>query len=70
MIELGQQVVELEPDLESLLRKAAPLTEYAWKFRYPGEPEPLSQQEAEETLAMARRVFEALVERLPGIRYR
>lgn len=32
LIELGEQCAELDPSLEPLLRKAAPLTEYAGKF--------------------------------------
>ena len=26
-------------ELEPVLRSSAPLTEYAWKFRYPGDPD-------------------------------
>jgi HEPN domain-containing protein len=70
LIELGQHGAEVDSDLEPLLRKAAPLTEYAWKFRYPGDPERPSQQEAEEALAIARRVYDAVVERLPGTVHR
>jgi HEPN domain-containing protein len=36
LVELGQACVGIEASLEELLRRAAPLTEYAWKFRYPG----------------------------------
>jgi HEPN domain-containing protein len=36
LVELGRQCAVIQPDLEALLREAAPLTEYAWKFRYPG----------------------------------
>jgi HEPN domain-containing protein len=67
LIELGQQAAELDHDLEPLLRQAAPLTEYAWKFRYPGDPERPSQQEAEGALAQARRVYDAVLDRLPEI---
>ena len=67
LIELGQSGAELDRNLEPLLRKAAPLTEYAWKFRYPGDPERPTQKEAEEALAVARRVYDAITERLPGI---
>jgi len=43
-----------------------PLTKYAWKYRYPGDPvEPLPE-EAEEALAIARQVFDAVLSRLPG----
>jgi hypothetical protein len=54
-----------DPKLEPLLRRAAPLTEYAWKYRYPGEMEEASQGEAEEGLALARKVYDAVLERLP-----
>lgn len=37
--ELGRASVLLDATLRSIVDRAAPLTEYAWKFRYPGEPE-------------------------------
>lgn len=43
-----------------------PLTEYAWKFRYPGEPEPPPLKEAEAALALAREVYEVILDRLPA----
>ena len=45
--------------------RAAPLTEYAWKFRYPGEHEGPAREEAERALAIAREVFEEVLARLP-----
>ena len=56
----------VDSTLEPLLRCAAPLTEYAWKFRYPGEPEPPPLNEAEAALALAREVYEAILNRLPA----
>ncbi len=35
LIELGGQCVALDPSLEPCLHRAAPLTDNAWKFRYP-----------------------------------
>lgn len=35
------------------------------QFRYPGEPEQPTQEEAEEALALAREVYEAILTRLP-----
>lgn len=64
LVELGGQAAELEPSLEPLLRAAAPLTEYAWKFRYPGEPEEPTLVEARDAVALAHRVLEAVVSRL------
>jgi HEPN domain-containing protein len=58
LIELGEQCAVLEPSLEPLMRKAAPLSAYAWKFRYPhGENEP-SHDEAVAALALARDIFD------------
>lgn len=65
LVEIGQQVADLQPELEPLLRRAAALTEYAWKFRYPGDPEEPTQEEADEALAIAREVFDAILARLP-----
>lgn len=66
LVEIGQQVADLQPELEPLLRREAALTEYAWKFRYPGDPEEPTQQEADEALAIAREVFDAILARLPS----
>jgi len=66
LVEIGQQVAELQPELEPLLRRAAALTEYAWKFRYPGDPEEPTQEEADEALAIAREVFDTILARLPN----
>jgi hypothetical protein len=44
----------VDTTLEPPLRRAASLTDYAWKFRYPGEPEEPSIEEADEALALAR----------------
>jgi len=65
LVELGEACLRLEPSLEDLLRRAAPLTEYAWKFRYPGDPEEPTPEEAAEALATAQEVYGALLERLP-----
>jgi HEPN domain-containing protein len=64
--ELGEQCLRLDPTLELVVDKAVPLTKYAWKFRYPGESEEPSREEAQEALAIAREVYEAIVTRLPA----
>ncbi len=51
--------------LAAIADEAAPLTEYAWKFRYPGESDEPHQAEAEQALATARRVYGAILNRLP-----
>jgi HEPN domain-containing protein len=35
--ELGRQCVAIDATLEPILHATAPLTEYAWRFRYPGD---------------------------------
>jgi HEPN domain-containing protein len=64
--ELGQQCVSVDVALAPVSDQAAPLTEYAWKFRYPGEAAEPDRAEAEATLAAARSVYEAILARLPG----
>ncbi|MEW6744074.1 MAG: HEPN domain-containing protein [Planctomycetota bacterium] len=66
LTELGEAVVSLRPELEPLLRRAAPLTEYAWRFRYPGDIEVPTREEAEDALAIGRSVFETILDRVPG----
>lgn len=65
LVELGEACCRIEPALEPLLRRAAPLTEYAWRFRYPGDPEEATAEEAAAALALAREVFDAMLRRLP-----
>ena len=66
LVELGEACCQLDQSLESLLSRAAPLTEYAWKFRYPGDPEDATPEEAAAALATAREVFDSLLCRLPS----
>jgi HEPN domain-containing protein len=63
--EVGEQCLTIDPSLKPLVDRAVPLTEYAWKFRYPGDPEEPTQEEADEALATAREVFDAILARLP-----
>jgi HEPN domain-containing protein len=67
--ELGRQCVLLEPRLLAVVDRAASLTEYAWKFRYPGEIDEPQQKEAENALAAALDVYEAVARlTLPKLR--
>ena len=65
LVELGEQCSELDASLEPSLRRATILTEYAWKFRYPGEPEEPDEEEADEAVELAREVNESILDRLP-----
>ena len=42
--EIGEQCLKLDATLKEIIDQATPLTEYAWKFRYPGEPEESSRR--------------------------
>jgi HEPN domain-containing protein len=66
LIELGEACCQIDQSLERLLRQAAPLTEYAWKFRYPGDPEEATAEEAASALATAREVFDAMLRTMPS----
>ena len=63
--ELGRACVTIDATLRAIVDRAAPLTEYAWRFRYPGEPSEPSREEADEALDTARVVLEVLASRLP-----
>jgi HEPN domain-containing protein len=65
LVELGAQCVAIEATLESVLRPAAPLTEYAWRYRYPGEPFAPPRDEVQVALGLARETVKALIDRLP-----
>lgn len=65
LVELGEACAALQPELEPLLRRAGFLTEFAWKFRYPGEFLAPSAEETTEVLALAREVFDRLSGAVP-----
>ena len=53
-------------EVRSWLKKAArDLTVFAWEFRYPGEAEVPSLEEARQFRAMAGEVYQSILARLP-----
>ena len=64
--ELGEACVRFDGSLASLAEQAEDLTQFAWVFRYPGEPEEPSREEAESALALAREIYDAVLSRLPA----
>lgn len=64
LVELGRECVALDSSLEEVLRQAAPLTEYAWRYRYPGDVEEPAAKEVDEALNLARTVWESITARL------
>lgn len=63
--ELGRQVLDITPQLEALLRECALLTDYASKFRYPGESTEPASEEVPAAVALTRRLNEAILAELP-----
>jgi HEPN domain-containing protein len=62
---LGEQCIEEDPSLAGPLEKAFTLTDYAWKFRYPGAHEEPALGEAREAVALAQEVVRVVLARLP-----
>jgi HEPN domain-containing protein len=65
LTDLGRMCTSVDPSLEPTLGPAARLTDYAWKYRYPGEPDEPSREEAESALGLAKEVYDAVLGRLP-----
>lgn len=57
---LSAACLEHEPSLEPLLRRSAGLSEYAWRFRYPGDEVDPAGKDVEEALASARQIVQAV----------
>ena len=63
--ELGRACTSIDVTLGPVVDRASSLTEYAWRFRYPGEPSEPLLDETNEALSAARQVFVEIVSRLP-----
>jgi HEPN domain-containing protein len=65
LTEIGQQCVAIDPALAQIAKQASTLSDYAWRYRYPGEPNDPTEAEARAALATAREVYESILVRLP-----
>jgi len=65
LVELCAECVAIDPSLEPHLRGTAPLTEYAWRYRYPGEPSHPEESEVRQAVDRARAVVALIQGRLP-----
>jgi len=63
--ETGEACLAIDATLRQVIDGAVPLSEYAWRFRYPGEANDPLPEEAEAALAIARDLFDAIISRLP-----
>ena len=64
--EIGEQCLAIDPALRETVDRAVPLSEYAWKFRYPGSPYEPTSEEVLEALSIAQRVVETVLNRMPA----
>lgn len=64
--ELGEQCLEIDPTMRTLIDRLVPLTEYAWRFRYPGDPGMPTREEAEEAHGVAEDAYAGVTARLPA----
>ncbi|MBI4797201.1 MAG: HEPN domain-containing protein [Desulfarculus sp.] len=64
LVELGAACCEVDNTLEPILKLAAPLTEFAWRYRYPWQDIPPAMEEGHASLDLARQVYQAIAERL------
>ncbi len=65
LAELGEACAALDASLASLVDRAASLTPYAWRFRYPGDVLAPTPADVAAALALAREVYTAVRSRLP-----
>jgi HEPN domain-containing protein len=63
--ELASACEAVYPTLKEALNPARDLTVFAWEFRYPGEAEAPSLEEARKFRAMAGEVYQSILARLP-----
>lgn len=63
--EVGEQCLAIDAGLKATVDRAVPLTEYAWKFRYPGEMDTPTEEEARQSVSDAQAVYDAVLARLP-----
>jgi len=64
--DIGARCLQADASLQGLLDRVAQLSQYAWRFRYPGEPDQPAPQEVRQALQLARETFEAILNRLPA----
>lgn len=65
LIELGKDCVRIDASLELVMLRAGPLTDYSWRFRYPGERDEPTESQTREAIATADETLKAILSRLP-----
>jgi HEPN domain-containing protein len=64
--EIGEQCLAVDGTLRGVIDEAAPLSEFAWRFRYPGNPYEPSSEEVIGALSIARSVVGSVLNRIPA----
>jgi HEPN domain-containing protein len=64
--DIGARCVRADTSLQTVADTAAQLSQYAWRFRYPGEPYEPTAEEVRRALQLAHETFEAVLSRLPA----
>lgn len=62
---IGGRCCAIDPSLQSHLRRAAPLTQYAVEYRYPGPLVHPSRADVEQMIGLAKEVLEEILSRMP-----
>lgn len=63
--ELASACEDIDPTLIEILNPARDLTVFAWEFRYPGEADVPSLEEARQFREIAVKVYQSILARLP-----
>lgn len=64
--QIGARCVDTDASLQPVVDRAAQLSQYAWRFRYPGEAYEPSSKDIRQSLEFARETCEAILARLPN----
>jgi len=65
--EIGEAALVIDASFKTLVDRAAPLTEYAWVFRYPGPVPDPAPGEVQAAMEAARAIYQAVCNSLSGI---
>ncbi len=64
--DIGESCAAIDTDLTGPLKRAVKLTEYAWRYRYPGDDSEPGADEARDALARAAGLLAAVLSKLPS----
>lgn len=66
LVVLSNECISIDSTLESLLKKTAPLNQFAVGYRYPGQEIHPSTEEIESMIALAKEIYDAIIKRIPS----